>query len=157
MVSGHHRNEVIVYLSRNTLVSYEAMVTSNLISPTLPLRSSTISQDIIPVYTCSPIRSIDGVLLRSSKTTARAHRTLNYLQSHYIPFILLTNGGGTTEEKRVKDLSRMLNVQLNTSMFVQSHTPFAELAKGEGKENLKEKNVLVVGGEGDNCRQVAKR
>lgn len=40
-------------------------------------------------------------------------------------------------------------------MFVQSHTPFAELADGHGGENLKNKCVLVVGGEGDKCRIVA--
>lgn len=40
-------------------------------------------------------------------------------------------------------------------MFVQSHTPFAELANDLGEENLKDKCILVVGGEGDKCRRVA--
>ena len=99
--------------------------------------------------------SIDGVLLRSSKTLPRAHRALSYLQSHDIPFILLTNGGGKSEQERVQQLSQLLQVPLDTSMFVQSHTPFAELAHANGKEGLKDKCVLVVGGEGDRCRRVA--
>jgi hypothetical protein len=34
-------------------------------------------------------------------------------------------------------------------MFVQSHTPFADL------DEYKDKTVLVVGGDGDSCRAVA--
>ncbi len=104
---------------------------------------------------CLQIRSIDGVLLRSSKPLPRAHRALSYLQTHRIPFILLTNGGGKTEQERVQQLSQLLEVHLDTSMFVQSHTPFAELAKAHAKGSLKEKCILVVGGEGDKCRRVA--
>ena len=100
--------------------------------------------------------SIDGVLLRSSEPLPRAHRTLSFLQSHHIPFILLTNGGGKSEQERVQQLSQLLQVPLDTSMFVQSHTPFAELANTtNGKESLKDKCILVVGGEGDKCRKVA--
>lgn len=43
-------------------------------------------------------------------------------------------------------------------MFVQSHTPFAELAHGKhGIEAMKDQCILVVGGEGDNCRKVAEK
>lgn len=98
---------------------------------------------------------IDGVLLRSSQPLPRAHRALSYLQTHRIPFVLLTNGGGKSEQERVQQISQLLEVPLDTSMFVQSHTPFAELANGHGKENLKDKCILVVGGEGDKCRRVA--
>jgi ribonucleotide monophosphatase NagD (HAD superfamily) len=48
-------------------------------------------------------------------------------------------------------LSKKLEVPLDTSMFVQSHTPFADL------DEYKDKTVLVVGGDGDKCRQVAER
>ncbi|CAD6592715.1 MAG: hypothetical protein ASARMPRED_006643 [Alectoria sarmentosa] len=99
--------------------------------------------------------AIDGVLIRSSEALPRAHRALSYLQTHRIPFILLTNGGGKSEQERVQQLSQLLEVPLDTSMFVQSHTPFAELANGHGKENLKDKCILVVGGDGDKCRRVA--
>lgn len=47
------------------------------------------------------------------------------------------------------DLSRKLQVPLDTSMFVQSHTPFADM------DQYKDKTVMVVGGSEDKCRQVA--
>jgi len=93
--------------------------------------------------------SIDGVLVRSSDPLPGAHETLSYLQKQRIPFILLTNGGGKTEQERVDDLSEKLGVRLDVSMLVQSHTPFAML------DDLKEKTVLVCGGDGDRCRHVA--
>ena len=97
--------------------------------------------------------------MRSSNALPGATKTLRYLQSQKIPFILLTNGGGKTEEERVKDLSETLDVPLDTSNFMQSHTPFQELVVGQpgGREGLRNKHVLVVGGEGDRCRQVAER
>lgn len=112
-----------------------------------------------PLLIHSP--SIDGVLLRSSTPLPHASETLSYLQSHRIPFILLTNGGGKHESERVSDLSRLLGISLDTSMFVQSHTPFAELVDSttskEDSTPLKDKTVLVVGGDGDKCRRVAER
>ncbi|KAF2257512.1 cat eye syndrome critical region protein 5 precursor [Lojkania enalia] len=94
---------------------------------------------------------IDGVLVRSSDPLPRAHQALSYLQSQLIPFILLTNGGGKHESERVSDLSQKLQIPLNTSMFVQSHTPFASL------DEYKNKTILVVGGDADNCRHVAEK
>lgn len=94
---------------------------------------------------------IDGVLARSSDPLPRAHKALSYLQSQRIPFILLTNGGGKHESERVEELSKKLKVPLDASMFVQSHTPFT------GLDEYKDKTVLVVGGDGDKCREVAER
>ena len=102
------------------------------------------------------MNSIDGVLLRSSRPLPRAHKTLAFLQNRHIPFILLTNGGGKFERERVYQLQELLEVPLDTSMFVQSHTPFAEFVDGNDSEKgLRDKCVLVVGGEGEDCRQVA--
>ena len=102
--------------------------------------------------------SIDGVLVRSSEPLPRAKKALSYLQKQRIPFILLTNGGGKHEAERVADLSERLEVPLDTRMFVQSHTPFATRVHGDGTTaGLKDKCILVVGGEGDRCRQVAER
>ncbi|KAH8723497.1 cat eye syndrome critical region protein 5 precursor [Phaeosphaeriaceae sp. PMI808] len=92
---------------------------------------------------------IDGVLVRSSDALPRAQKALSYLQSQRIPFILLTNGGGKHESERVADLSDKLGVSIDTSMFVQSHTPFADM------DHYKNKTVMVVGGEADKCRVVA--
>jgi ribonucleotide monophosphatase NagD (HAD superfamily) len=89
------------------------------------------------------------VLLRSSDALPRARKALSYLQSQRIPFILLTNGGGKHESERVAELSSKLDVSIDTSMFVQSHTPFADM------DDLKDKTVMVVGGVEDKCRTVA--
>lgn len=98
------------------------------------------------------------MLLRSSKPLPGASQALRYLQSHHIPFILVTNGGGKTESQRVSDLSKHLDVSLDENMFVQSHTPFARLVDGsKGRSALKEECVLVLGGEGDACRHVAEK
>lgn len=100
--------------------------------------------------------SIDGVLLRSSKPVTRAPETLQFLQTQRIPFILLTNGGGTHETARVAELMDVLGVSLDTTMFVQSHTPFADLVHGNGQSPaLKDRCILVTGGNQDNCRKVA--
>ncbi|KAK5131258.1 hypothetical protein LTR08_001163 [Meristemomyces frigidus] len=92
---------------------------------------------------------IDGVLLRSSTPIPGAHDALTFLQKQRIPFILLTNGGGKSETERVREVSEKLDVELDVSMFVQSHTPFA------GMKQYHDKTVLVVGGDGDNCQRVA--
>ena len=87
--------------------------------------------------------------MRSSDALPRAQKALSYLESQRIPFILLTNGGGKHESERVADLSGKLGVAIDTTMFIQSHTPFADM------DQYKDKTVLVVGGEADNCRAVA--
>lgn len=104
--------------------------------------------------------SIDGVLLHTQKPIRRAAEALTLLQSEKIPFILLTNGGGKHESDRVAELSRHLGVPLDTSNFLQSHTPFAQFVHGHqtsGSDALRDKCVLVVGGESDNCRKVAEK
>ena len=67
--------------------------------------------------------------------------------------MLLTNGGGTTEDARAKLLSEKLALKLDPSVLVQSHTPFKDLGD---REDLKDKCVLVVGGSHSACRNVAK-
>ena len=76
--------------------------------------------------------SIDGVLLHMADPIPGATRTLRHLQKNQIPFILLTNGGGKSEDERVAQLSEQLQVPLDTKMFVQSHTPFTDLVHGQG-------------------------
>ena len=96
------------------------------------------------------------MLLRSSSPLPRARESLLLLQKYRIPFILLTNGGGQHETARVAELVKALRVPLEPSMFVQSHTPFAEFVYGNEKTpGLKDKCILVTGGNKDNCRKVA--
>ncbi|KUL91268.1 hypothetical protein ZTR_01463 [Talaromyces verruculosus] len=101
---------------------------------------------------------IDGVLLRSSKPIPGASDALRTLQERGIPFILLTNGGGKHETERVAEISEKLNIPLDPSVIIQSHSPFAELVNGAfGQEALENKTILVAGGDGDSCRLVAER
>lgn len=100
------------------------------------------------------------MLLRSSDPLPGATKSLALLQQEQIPFILLTNGGGKHEEDRVTELSDRLKVPLDKSMFVQSHTPFADLVYGKNGSTakaMKDQCILVVGGERDNCRKVAEK
>lgn len=117
-----------------------------------------------PTSTCTPRlltrppSSIDGVLLRSSGTIPGAAKALAFLHHNKIPFILLTNGGGKHEEARVQELSKKLGVPITEENFVQSHTPFKQLVEGtEITEGLKDKTILVTGGDGDKCRKVAEK
>ncbi|KAL1959859.1 hypothetical protein VTO42DRAFT_1004 [Malbranchea cinnamomea] len=101
---------------------------------------------------------IDGVLLRSSKPLPGASKSLSFLQKEQIPFILLTNGGGMHETERITQLNERLGLNLDPSVIIQSHTPFAELVQGRtGQDALEDKCVLVVGGPSDKCRYVAKQ
>ncbi|KAK9477103.1 HAD-like domain-containing protein [Lipomyces japonicus] len=92
---------------------------------------------------------IDGVLIRGAKPLPAGIRALQLLQSNNIPWILLTNGGGKSEANRVADLERTLGMPISTQQFIQSHTPFRRLANAFDK-------VLVVGGQADTCRHVAR-
>jgi HAD superfamily hydrolase (TIGR01450 family) len=113
---------------------------------------------IVLCFPNSQLDSIDGVLLRSSKPIPGAAEALRTLQERGIPFILLTNGGGKHETERVADISEKLNVPLDPSVIIQSHSPFAELVKGTPEqEALENKCVLVAGGDSDSCRKVAER
>lgn len=100
---------------------------------------------------------IDGVLLRSSTPIPGAAESLSLLQQKKIPFILLTNGGGKTEEQRVQDLNKKLRLAqpLETSQIIQSHTPLRDFATSATQEKYKHKTVLVCGGDGDRCRLAA--
>lgn len=80
------------------------------------------------------------------------------LKEQGIPFILLTNGGGKHETERAAEISEKLNVPLGPTHIIQSHSPFAELAKGVGEAPaLEHKCILVAGGDGDSCRRVAEQ
>lgn len=98
--------------------------------------------------------SIDGVLLHGKEPIkdALANETLEWLSANNVPFILLTNGGGKTEQFRVADLNEKLATDLTTDHFVQSHTPFAELL--DGPEKLRNKTVLVTGSDYEGSRAI---
>ena len=94
------------------------------------------------------VRSIDGVLFRGSEPHPSANKALTKLQENDIPFILLTNGGGLSDAARCENLSSKLDFPIAPSQLVQSHTPAKSLAETY-------ETILVVGGEGENCRHIA--
>jgi len=63
-------------------------------------------------------------------------------------YAVLTNGGGKTEQERCIQLSQQLELEVSAGQFICGHTPMREMAQ-------KYKTVLVIGGEGEKCRQVA--
>ncbi|KAJ5895584.1 hypothetical protein N7495_007275 [Penicillium taxi] len=96
---------------------------------------------------------IDGVLAHGNKAIEEAKTVLRILNGDnelgiQFPYILLTNGGGKTEEARCAQLSEVLGFPISTDQFIQSHTPMQALSEYY-------ENVLVCGGEGFNIRDVA--
>jgi HAD superfamily hydrolase (TIGR01456 family) len=83
---------------------------------------------------------IDGVLLRGKKPIPNASQALKLLDRHQIPYILLTNGGGVSESKRIEFISSQLGIDLSPLQIVQSHTPMKALA-----QNHQYDRVLVIG------------
>lgn len=98
---------------------------------------------------------IDGVLLRGKNTLPAAKEALSILDGNNklglkIPFILLTNGGGVSEEERCRKLSSQLGVQIHPDQFIQAHTVLKSVV-----HNYADVPVLVLGGKGDTLRRVA--
>lgn len=96
---------------------------------------------------------IDGVLAHGNEPIEEAKEALKMLNGDNelgikIPYILLTNGGGKTEEARCQQLSEILESPISTDQFIQSHTPMQALSEYY-------ETVLVLGGEGVAVRQVA--
>lgn len=98
---------------------------------------------------------IDGVLVHGDRLIPEGQRVLEILNGDNelgirIPHIFLTNGSGKPEKPRVEQLSKILNNPISTDQFIQSHTPMSALSEYY-------KTVLVVGGEGYKCREVAEQ
>ncbi|KAL1839884.1 hypothetical protein VTJ49DRAFT_1019 [Mycothermus thermophilus] len=96
---------------------------------------------------------IDGVLVHGDRLIPEGKRVLAMLNGDNqlgikIPHIFLTNGSGKPELARTKQLSGILGSEISTEQFIQSHTPMRALAQYYN-------TVLVVGGEGYRCRDVA--
>lgn len=98
---------------------------------------------------------IDGVLVHGDRLIPEGKRVLEILNGDNelgikIPHIFLTNGSGKPEKARVEQLSKILHNPISTEQFIQSHTPMSALSEYY-------KTVLVVGGEGYRCREVAEQ
>jgi len=98
---------------------------------------------------------IDGVLLHGAHVLSEAQRALSILEGNNqfnikIPYILMTNGGGASEEDRSRKLTEQLGFEITTSNFMQAHTILKSQA-----HKYANKPVLVLGGKGDTLRKVA--
>ncbi|KAI0121100.1 HAD-like domain-containing protein [Xylariales sp. AK1849] len=98
---------------------------------------------------------IDGVLVHGDRLIPEGKRALDILNGDNelgikIPHIFLTNGSGKPEKPRCEQLSKILKNPVSTDQFIQSHTPMSALAEYYP-------TVLVVGGEGYKCREVAEQ
>ncbi|KAI7852373.1 HAD-like domain-containing protein [Circinella umbellata] len=99
---------------------------------------------------------IDGVLIKGKRTIPEARSAIQMLNGdnalgRKVPFVLLTNGGGVTEQAKAEQISNMLDVQISPEQVVLSHSPMQALV-----HQYKDKNVLVVGGKDRECFEVAK-
>lgn len=120
------------------------------VTPTRPFRKWKAFKPHIPGQNFAFSFDIDGVIYKSGELCPGAKEAISYLYENKIPFILLTNGGGTVEDARAADMAKKLGVPIHADQLIQAHTPFKEYV-GE----LGDKTVLVLGGVGDRCRQVA--
>ncbi|ODV62289.1 HAD-superfamily hydrolase [Ascoidea rubescens DSM 1968] len=96
---------------------------------------------------------IDGVIVKGPETIPEAKTALKMLNGDNpynikVPYIFVTNGGGRSEKARCQDLSKRLNVPVAQNQVIQGHTPMKDLINVF-------KTVLVVGGVGNDCRNVA--
>ncbi|PGH01634.1 TIGR01456 family HAD hydrolase [Polytolypa hystricis UAMH7299] len=119
-----------------------------------PRAASPVSGE--PVFTTDRYAyafDIDGVLVRGGEAIEDAVEAMRVLNGENewgvrVPYIFVTNGGGKTEEERCLDLSRQLELEVSPGQFICGHTPMREMAE-------RYHTVLVVGGEGEKCREVA--
>ena len=98
---------------------------------------------------------IDGVLVHGDRLIPEGKKALEILNGDNelgikIPHIFLTNGSGKIETARCAQLEKILGNPVSTDQFIQSHTPMRALPEYYS-------TVLVVGGEGYRCREVAEQ
>ncbi|KAF0983948.1 hypothetical protein FDP41_007863 [Naegleria fowleri] len=106
-------------------------------SPTLQNGSKT--RDFAIVF------DIDGVLIHDGTVIEGAPEILKSLYSHHIPYVLLTNGGGESEESRAQRLSKLFGVEIDASRIILSHTPLNRKS-GKGMFNTEyHQKILHIG------------
>ncbi|KAJ3330125.1 Haloacid dehalogenase-like hydrolase domain-containing 5 [Blyttiomyces sp. JEL0837] len=90
---------------------------------------------------------VDGVLIRGKNVLPHASRTLQRLRKLNVPYIFLTNGGGTTEELKAKEWSQM-GLDVTPNQVILSHSPMVDLVP-----RFRDQTILVLGR--DSCRLAA--
>ncbi|KAJ7039157.1 Haloacid dehalogenase-like hydrolase-domain-containing protein [Mycena alexandri] len=142
------------YLSKN--LARHLQLTSPRAS--LPsIRSRYLQRDAIrfPTPPLAFAFDIDGVLIRGEDVLPPAKRALSILEGDNafkmkLPYILLTNGGGVSEQERCEKLSAKLGFKIHPHQYIQAHTILKTLS-----HKYTDAPVLVLGGKRDQVRQVA--
>ncbi|CAL1708220.1 unnamed protein product [Somion occarium] len=98
---------------------------------------------------------IDGVLIRGPSALPAAQRALKLLEGANplgvkIPYILITNGGGESEDARCRKLTKLLQVDIKPTQYIQAHTILKSVV-----DKYADEPVLVLGGVNDTIRKVA--
>ena len=71
---------------------------------------------------------IDGVLLRGKIPIPGAVEALNILHQEGVPYVLMTNGGGTLEKGKADAVAKALDIPVSPDQVILSHTPMKALA-----------------------------
>ena len=86
---------------------------------------------------------LDGVIYRSGpsgkKPVGDSVRAIRELSKRKIPFCFVTNSTGSTEDEKAKMLSKILDLNIESSRVFMATSPMRELAKRFGN-----KRVLVL-------------
>ena len=101
----------------------------------------------LPAIVCD----IDGVILRGSLVIGNSDNMIKQIlkpqpNGKCVPFTLLTNGGGFTEERKAEEINKKLGLEgslkIDHTQVIQCHTPLREKAL---VDRYKDKYVLVCG------------
>jgi HAD superfamily hydrolase (TIGR01456 family) len=146
--SSAHETAAAMEFARHRLAGGADAPTPDISEPTTPDESGLKTADSYAFAF-----DIDGVLIKGGSVIPEAIDAMRVLNGANefgvkVPYIFVTNGGGKTEEERCIQLSIQLQMEVSPGQFICGHTPMREMAQ-------KYKTVLVVGGEGEKCRQVA--
>jgi HAD superfamily hydrolase (TIGR01450 family) len=97
---------------------------------------------------------IDGVLTRAPRAIAGAKEALELLQAADVPFCLMTNGGGSAEHVKAKQISDLLGLSaarpLRAEQVCLAHTPMRGLVPA-----LRDRPVLLVGKHYPKIKEIA--
>lgn len=104
-----------------------------------PMRSAATPQ--WPLHgTCGLVLDIDGVVYAGGRIIDGSADAIRELARLKIPFVFMTNGGGTTEARRARQLSAMLGTTIDEAQVIVAHTPMRHLA-----ERYEDVPVLIAG------------
>lgn len=95
------------------------------------------------------VLDIDGVIYRSKQIIPGSDEAIQRLKQLKIPFVFMTNGGGVTEAAKARELSGLLNCEIDSSQIVLCHSPMRYLAP-----HYRHSNVLIAGGA--ECENIAR-